>query len=226
MSGTVGVIADAAGRYSQFSQCLTQLQLQVNTTVEWAIGSDRAVGRNSLVKRALDRGSEWILFIDDDQAFKPDLLRILLSANQPVVGGLVLQRAAPFMPLVYAEKDEIGYWPLDLRNHGPNELVQVRAVASGGMLIRSEVFRELGDINWFVHTTEQSEDMHFCDLAYRHDIPIYVHTGARLGHIAPAVVFPAMEDDQWAAGVQFSYTTSVVLPIDYDYVFDEAAALR
>ena len=226
MSGTIGIIADATGRYSQFSQCLTNLWQQVNTTIDWAIGSDRSVGRNTIVKRAQDRGSEWVLFIDDDQAFRSDLLKVLLAAEQPVVGALCLQRVAPFMPLVYAEKDDTGYWPLDLRSHGNNELIKVRACGSGGMLVRMEVFRQLGDIDWFKHTTEQSEDMFFCDRLHETDIPLYCHTGAKLGHIAPAVVFPTMDDDQWCAAVQFSYTTSVVLPIDYEYVFEEAAALR
>ena len=134
MSGTIGVIADAAGRYSYFSQCLGQLHRPVNTAEDWAIGSDRSVGRNTLVARALDRGSEWILFIDDDQAFGPDLLKVLLQADQPVIGALCLQRHAPHMPLVYADKDDKGYWPLDLRKHQGDEIVQVRAVGSGGML--------------------------------------------------------------------------------------------
>ena len=30
-------------------------------------GADRAAGRNTLVRRSLERGSEWILFLDDDQ---------------------------------------------------------------------------------------------------------------------------------------------------------------
>lgn len=198
----------------------------MNTTEDWAIGSDRSRSRNFLVTRALDRGSEWILFIDDDQSFTPDLLKRLLLCDRPVVGALCLQRHAPHMPLVYADKDEKGYWPLDLRKHGPDELVQVRAVGSGGMLVRSEVFRELGKIDWFKHTTEQSEDMFFSDLLHEADIPLFTHTGIRLGHIAPAVVFPTIEQDQWSAGIQFSYNTSVVIPIDYDYVFKEAVALR
>ena len=198
----------------------------MNTLEDWAIGSDRSRSRNFLVARALDRGAEWIMFIDDDQSFKPDLLKLLLEADRPVVGALCLQRHAPHMPLVYSDKDDKGYWPLDLRKHGPNELVQVRAVGSGGMLVRSEVFRELGEIDWFKHTTEQSEDMFFCDLLDEHGIPLFTHTGIRLGHIAPAVVFPTVEQDTWSAGIQFSYNTSVVIPIDYQQVFEDAAALR
>lgn len=218
MSGTVGVIADAAARYTQFWQCLTGLRTPVNTALDPEIGADRARSRNNLVRRSLERGSEWIMFLDDDQTFKPSILLNALAVEQPVVGALYTQRVAPYLPIAYADKDEHGYWPLDLRNHGPNELVRVRAAGTGGMLIRSEVFRVLGDIDWFLHTTEQSEDMYFCDRLAEAEIPLYVHTNIRLGHIAPAVVFPEWHEDtgEWVAGLQFSYTTSVLIDIGWE----------
>jgi hypothetical protein len=85
------------------------------------------------------------------------------------------------------------------------------------MLIRSEVFRELGDINWFVHTTQMSEDMFFSDLCWGAGIPMYLHTGCTMGHLAPAVVHPAYdpEIEEWTAGLQFSMTTSIRIPIEF-----------
>lgn len=196
-----------------------------------APGSDRSVGRNTLVRRSLERGSEWILFLDDDQTFSPDLLTSMLAVEQPVVAALYMQRMSPFFPIAFASKDddvefgsrvrstsEGSYWPLDLRNHGPRELVQVRAAGTGGMLIRSEVFRELGmNINWFVHTTRMSEDIFFCDLLWEAGIPLYVHTGCTMGHLAPAVVHPVYDPviEEWTAGLQFSMTTSIQIPIEF-----------
>ena len=224
MSGTVGVICDAAARYSQFWSCLNRLHKPVNTVLDEEVGADRARARNNLVRRSLERGSEWIMMFDDDQTFKPSILTAALAVEQPVVAALYTQRVAPYLPIAYADKDEHGYWPLDLRNHGPNELVQVRAAGTGGMLIRSEVFRELGDIDWFLHTTEQSEDMYFCDLLHEAGIPLYVHTGMVLGHIAPAVVFPQFHEGEWTAGLQFSYTTSVLIDIGWDVLEREVTA--
>jgi len=226
VSGTVGVIADLAGRYSQFWGCLNHLRKPVNTAGDFEFGADRARSRNNLVRRSLDRGSEWIMFLDDDQTFKPSILTEALAVGQPVVAALYTQRVAPYLPIAYADKDDVGYWPLDLRNHGPNELVQVRAAGTGGMLIRSEVFRELGDIHWFMHTTEQSEDMFFCDRLAEAGIPMFVHTGVRLGHIAPAVVFPDWDDErgEWVAGLQFSHTTSVRIDMGWDVLDQEVTA--
>lgn len=214
MSGVVGVIADQAGRYTAFMQSLTSLSVPVNTGIDYEIGADRGVSRNALVRRSLERGAEWILFLDDDGHFPPFLLRRLLSHEQPIVASLYLRRAAPFVPIAFAERDEDGnYWPLDLTKCPEDGLVQVIGAGTGGMLIRSEVFHQLED-PWFVHTTEQSEDLHFCAKAVEAGIPIYVDLGAKLGHIAPAVVYPTYEGGQWCAGLNFASSTRIVLPID------------
>lgn len=222
MSGTIGLAVDLSARYSQFWDCLERLQRPVNTKVVMQFGSDRSVSRNAIVKRSLDIGSEWILFLDDDHGFRGDLLKMLIAVEQPVVGALYLQRGAPFMPVAYAEKDENGFWPLDLRNHGSNELVQVRGLGTGGMLIRSEVFRQI-ESPWFIHTTEKSEDLYFCDKLHEAGIPLYVHTGARMGHIAPALVWPEFDEGEdgqegigWCAGIAYAMSGSVVVPIDWE----------
>jgi hypothetical protein len=213
MSGTVGLIADTLARYTFFYQCLTQLQLPPNTVLDYELGADRGRSRNNLVRRSLERGSEWILFLDDDHTFSPMLLKGLLSRELPVVASLYLRRSDPFFPIAYAEKDENGdYWPLNLEACPPNGLVTVVGVGTGGMLIRSEVFHELEE-PWFVHTTKQSEDLYFCDRVVEAGIPIYVDLEARLGHIAPFSIFPAHEKGSWRAGVAVSGSMNVHLPL-------------
>jgi hypothetical protein len=197
-----------------FTQALTAMwaRAPVNTELDFHVGADRGRGRNRLVEASLERGSEWILFIDDDHTFPPTLLRQLLSNEKPIVASLYLQRTDPFMPIAYAEKKDGDYWPLDLSTCDQHGLVEVAGAGTGGMLIRSEVFAEL-PAPWFVHTTEQSEDLYFCDRAREAGIPIYVDLAARLGHIAAMNVYPTFEDGSWAAGLSVSPAMHVVLPI-------------
>lgn len=214
MSGTVGIVADMAGRYTEFSKSLLTLSgnVPVNTAVDWQIGADRGRSRNQLVERSLERGSEWILFLDDDHSFPPTLLMGLLAHDEPVVASLYLQRSDPFLPIAYTSKDEDGnYWPLDLPAQGRHGLVPVVGAGTGGMLIRSEVFREL-PAPWFVHTTKQSEDLYFCDRLVEAGIPLYVDLDARLGHLAVFNIYPDFEE-QWAAGISVSPSMRVLLPI-------------
>src|SRR5688500_18622182 len=106
MSGMVGVIANDTGRYSLFTVCLTSLRSPVNTIPEWALTSDRILGRNRVARACIEKGAEWLLFLDDDHVFSPGLLERLLSHEKPIVGSLYLQRMMPFAPVAYTHRDE------------------------------------------------------------------------------------------------------------------------
>lgn len=216
MSGCVGVIANDSARFTMFSACLTQLHSPVNTTIEWGVGSDRSVGRNNVVRAALERGAEWVFFVDDDMVFGPDILMQLLDRNVDIVGGLYVQRGAPFYPIAYDQLDVIDgvehYRPVDLRDHHlDGGLISVVGAGTGGMLIRSEVFHALsrdfeGRHEWFTHTTAKSEDLMFCDAAIDAGFEVWVDPRSRLGHMAPAAVWPVWnkEADEWEIGWVFS----------------------
>lgn len=205
MSGHVGIVANDSARYTSFSMCLTQLQSPVNTGILWGIGSDRSIGRNNVVRGALEEGTEWLLFLDDDQIFSPDLLLKLLATGKDIVGGLYVQRGAPFYPIAYTSILEDGsYLPLNLVNHPTSGLVQVVGLGTGGMLIRAEVFHALSEAGyedeWFTHTTAKSEDLMFCDRAIAAGYEVYVDLDCKMGHIAPATVMPAVINGEWHIG--------------------------
>jgi hypothetical protein len=207
------VIADMTARYTIFTQSLTAMRTPPNTAVDFRLGADRGRSRNQLVEASLERGSEWILFLDDDHSFPPDLLLRLLSRDEPIVASLYLQRSDPFLPIAYTEKVGTAYQPLDLSKCGEHDLVPIVGAGTGGMLIRSEVFHQL-DPPWFVHTTQQSEDLHFCDLAAAAGIPMFVDVAARLGHVAAMNVYPAWEEGTgFTAALSVSGTMRVLLPI-------------
>lgn len=211
MSGVVCVPANDSARYHFFTFSLTSLVAPVNTQIRSALGSDRIRGRNRLVTESLAQGAEWILFLDDDHAFGPNLLARLLSHDKPIVASLYLQRQFPFRPIAYThrEDDDKTYRPLFLHDYPVNTgLVEVRAAGTGGMLIRSEVFHELvkQDICepgvWF-KDGEASEDLTFCEKAGEAGFPIYVDLQARLGHCTTSIIWPS-SDGTWSIGAQVS----------------------
>ena len=213
MSGMIGVICNDSSRYSMFWIHLTALRKPVNTLPGWGVTSDRVVGRNEIVKQALDAGSEWLLFLDDDHVFGPGLLERLLAHNKQIVGGLYLQRMAPFAPTAYTHKDENSvYHPVNLHNHGENDLVQVAGLGTGGMLIRTEVFHKM-EPPWF-EWGPTTEDLIFCDRVYREGLgPIFCDLGARLGHISPAALWPAHSGEDWEVGFAFTDGFRLTVPI-------------
>lgn len=191
--------------------------MPVNTAVQFKVGPDRGKCRDYLVEQSLERGSEWILFLDDDHSFSPTLLLQLLRHDQPIVASLYLQRQNPFYPIAFERKDEEGmYWPVELGDKPAAGLVPIVAAGTGGMLIRSEVFYDL-EQPWFLHTDEQSEDLYFCDKAIEHGFPMFVDLEARLGHITPINVIPQYwPDEGWSAALVVSGSMTVGLRIGQD----------
>lgn len=228
MSGTVGIIANDTGRYTLFSVCLTQLRHPVNTRIDWALSTDLAGARNTLVERSLEAGSEWMLFLDDDHVYPGDLLNQLLAHEQLVVCSLYLRRAQPFTPLAFSGKDEEGlYIPIDLTEY-PNEgLLKIYGAGTAGMLIRSEVFREI-PYPWFEHGRvgewNSSEDLIFCEKANAAGIDIFLDLGAQLGHMSPCAIWPSWIDQEWAVG--FSVADGLRLYYPIEKAADAADAVR
>jgi len=199
VSGTVGIIANDNARYSLFAISLTQLSVPRNTTIDWSLTSDRIYGRNILTERMLDRGSEWLMFLDDDHVFPTNIVNRLLAHQVDIVGSLYLQRQHPFRPICYDTQADNGrYEYIDLTQFGPDDLVQVMALGTGGMLIRAEVFHKM-PFPWFEHGVA-SEDLIFCRKAGELGFDVYCDLGVRLGHMTQTSIWPDHQDGQWNVG--------------------------
>lgn len=219
MSGTIGVPCNDSARYHFFTASLENLQRPVNTATDFALGSDRIRGRNTLVRRSLERGSEWILFLDDDHSFGPHLLMRLLSHREPIIASLYMRRQFPFSPVAFNLDYLDVYEPILLHDYPVDEgLVQVRAAGTGGMLIRSEVFRALVDQGlcedgvWF-RDGEASEDLTFCDKAREAGFPIFVDLQARLGHCTTSIIWPSHYEGRWVIGADVAADYHAMFPI-------------
>jgi len=209
--GMIGVVADHAARYTWFNQSLAALEKPDNTTIEWRVGANRGASRNELARACVEQGRDWIFYVDDDQAFPPQTLNRLLSHGKPLVSALIVQRGKPFLPTAYATYADGVFHPLDLNSVGHDNLVRCAGVGSGGLLVRSEVFRDLPE-PWFVYSEELGEDLYFSRLCMDRGIQRLVDTGCRIGHIIPTAIF-ATEDvmGDWAVGVQLSEGTKTLL---------------
>ncbi|MBU0517261.1 MAG: hypothetical protein KJ621_21100 [Proteobacteria bacterium] len=102
--------------------------------------------RNSLVKEALERGADWILFIDGDSVFKDNtiperLVEKAIKENLEVVSAVCFGRDDFCSPYVFQEKDGLYF---KKRDFIPNkDLIEVGAVGFGCTLISAEVFGKL-----------------------------------------------------------------------------------
>lgn len=207
--GVVAVTADEAGRYTRFAISMQGLQIPDGSRTLWLVGNDIPGNRNVACQSLIDGDGDWVWFIDDDHAFKPDLLARLLARNVDIVTPLCLRRVQPFLPIPCVDE---GFIELNL--YGPNELVEVQHAGSSGMLIKRHVLERI-EPPWFHLSDGVSEDVNFCIKAKQAGLDIHVDLGSRLGHITTAVIWPAWDadNDRWLNGFTVADGAQLATPL-------------
>jgi glycosyltransferase involved in cell wall biosynthesis len=119
------------------------------------------------VKKSLELGCEYILFIDSDMSFPPDALVRLLKADKDIVGANYVRRSPPYDSLAKANGGD----------QDVSGVVVVDGLPTGLLLIRSSVFDKLPQ-PWFDVTWNDEdflgEDYYFCNLAREHGFKIWM----------------------------------------------------
>lgn len=140
------------------------------------------IARNNLVKRALDYGADYALFLDSDMIFSPKTLLRLMSHKKDVVGATYRKRVAPF-DLLGRLKD------------GATEasgVVEAEYLPTGCMLIDAKVLKTLS-WPWFFETYDEvgfstpyaGEDINFCRKARAAGFTLWMDTplSGEMSHI-------------------------------------------
>lgn len=151
-------------------------------------------------------GIDWLWMVDDDMTFEPDCLERLVEAahptERPIVGGLCFAggQGLPMRPTLFRITAEWGDME-PIHDYPHDTLCKVDATGAACLLIHRQVFigmkaafgtRADGSNNpypWFVEGMTNrrggpyGEDTAFCIKANSLGIPLYVHTGVRLGHV-------------------------------------------
>lgn len=147
--GTVAYLGGLHGVLEEFTWCWGQLiqfsyeyHLQQGESIYFnrARISYHAMARNGLVK---EMQGDWLLQLDTDHQFEPDvlvrLLQIMRDCNADVVSALYHNKSFPHPATVYAFDEEgkprvIGDWPKETR------AFQVDSCGAGTLLVKREVF--------------------------------------------------------------------------------------
>lgn len=180
--------------------------------LSYQAGANLSAPRNEVVRKFLAYGkADWLWMVDSDMTFEPDTLERLLDQadpdKAPIVGGLcfALDDHGDIVPTLYGLTDSgrpgvpdvtrFGAWP-------ENTMFQVVATGAASLLIHRSVFERMANFEhpgrpgrrgfndaypWFQELEHDgrpvSEDIAFCWRAGLLQIPVYVNTAVRMGHI-------------------------------------------
>lgn len=143
--------------------------------------------RNNLTQQALDSfGADYMLWLDSDMTFPPDVLQRLLAHGKDIVGATYCRRVPPYN-LLGKEKGDFA----------KSGLVEMLTMPGGCMLIRADVYRKL-KWPWYFETYNvvkgenkaHSEDYNFCGKAIKAGYRIWCDMllTREIGHIGSQCV--------------------------------------
>ena len=174
-------------QFSQMTLCRSGEMILFNK----AAASYHELGRNQLVE---EMEGDWLLQLDTDHSFKPDLLVRLLTLqkrlNAPVVSAIYQFKHPPHSPVAGVWTGDKTLTPLMDWDRSA-DAVEVGAVGAGALLVQKGVFNrikmELGEAPFNI-TEGLSEDYSFCRRCRKLGIPIILAPQIESHHVTRNVL--------------------------------------
>uniref|UniRef100_A0A6H1ZQ26 Putative glycosyltransferase n=1 Tax=viral metagenome TaxID=1070528 RepID=A0A6H1ZQ26_9ZZZZ len=132
------------------------------------------LGRERLAQQALDGGFTHLLFVDSDMFFEPDALDRLIARDKDIVGADYNKKVLPPEGTVIGAEE--------------GDFVKCEGIATGFLLIKTEVFKKLKHPWFFYEADEQGncitgDDMWFCKIAREAGYDIWCDKTIKVFHL-------------------------------------------
>ena len=180
---------------TMFCQSLALLRKVGECTLAMKSGSLVYAARNELALTAVQLDVDYVLWLDSDMVFAPDLLERMLKTMQEkdidILTGLYFRRVAPYTPVLFDKLEMDG----EICNFNefteiPKELFEVGGCGFGCVLMKSEVFYSVqGKFRqMFAPIANNGEDVAFCWRARECGYKIWCDPSIICGHVRTSVV--------------------------------------
>lgn len=179
-----------------FCQSLALLQRAGDTIVGFQVGSLVYNARNELARQAIKSEADWVLWLDSDMVFEPDLLKKMLKVCEEndidFLTGLCFRRKPPYTPTLFDR--------LDKMEHGasyttimsvPEGRFKVGGCGFAGVLMSTDVLLSVAARfggRMFDPLEGFGEDVSFCWRARQCGYEIWCDSDIELGHIGSMIV--------------------------------------
>ena len=179
---------------SQFAQSLAVLNKVENCAIAFQMGSLIYTSRNNLASMAVQNECDYVLWLDSDMIFPPDVLQKLLEDREKgdIITGVYYRRVKPFKPVLYSKleiNDEGCDW-LGYDDYPTDDLFEVAGCGFGCVLTPTNVFldvaQKFGDM--FAPINGVGEDLSFCWRAKQCGYKIMADPSIQCGHVGHYVI--------------------------------------
>ena len=192
---------------ADFVDCLTALVQRHAGDVEVKYLKASLVydARNQISSYVLKNGGyDYVLWLDSDMTFDPDLLDRLLEdiEGRQAVTGLCFGRRPPFKPCIYnrLEVEQNGQMILphadNWFDYPRDRIFEVEGCGFACLLMKVEVLEAMGIYGVpFFPLAGLGEDLTFCWRAKKLDIKVHCDSRLKIGHIMRISVDEAFRDN-------------------------------
>lgn len=178
--------------HATFAQSLASLNKVGQCAVAFNACSLIYDSRNKLAAKAMKDEFDYVLWLDSDMVFSPDILEKLIADDKDIVSGLYFRRSHPYSPVIYKDselKDGRLVWS-DYTDYPKEELFKVAGAGFGCVLMKTDVIFDMagkfGD--WFTPLYSSGEDLAFCYRARELGYEIWCDSRIRCGHMSHQMI--------------------------------------
>ena len=152
--------------------------------------------RTALCKMAMDAGADYVLWLDSDVVFQPDLMERLMEDIQgrDMVTAVYHARKAPFRPVIW-KTIRTGLMPTDAQveqydDYPTDGLFEIEGCGFGAVLMKTGVIRDVAETfhQTFAPVTGLGEDLSFCVRARSCGYKIWCDPALQIGHKGAMII--------------------------------------
>ena len=173
---------------ARFAQSLAMLKKVGECAVGFQIGSLIYTSRNDLASKAIEMDADFVLWLDSDMTFSPDLARRLsarLDEGCEYVSAFYTTRKNPIRPCVFknftADPPVMEFY----EDYPRNSLFEIAGSGFGGVMVSTGLIRRVLEAYGrpFSPILGVGEDLSFCARARALGARLYCDSSIKMGHI-------------------------------------------
>lgn len=157
------------------------------------------ISRDNLAKKAIDGSYDWVLWLDADMVFDPDIYKILALSDKDFVTGIYRGRHGTHRPCIFEKLEPPKRWDSFDQE---SDLKKIKGCGFGCVLMKTEILERV----WtrygtcFTPTPLLGEDLAFCKRVSDCGYSMWANLNAKVGHIGQYVIEPYVDEDSQTDG--------------------------